>query len=71
MAFRGCFVRNQTIQGVWESQGMVYRDDLSRLFIDVPDTSENIAWFIAFKERSKADRQQLDLWVTSYPITVR
>src|SRR5205823_2341592 len=60
----------QTIHGVWESQGAVFRDDLSRLFIDVPDTSENIAWFIAFKERLKAGFQQLDLWVTSHPITV-
>lgn len=55
---------------MWESQGAVFRDDLSRLFIDVPDTSENIAWFIAFKEQLKADFQQFDLWVTSHPITV-
>jgi hypothetical protein len=60
----------QTIHGVWESQSAVFRDDLSRLFIDVPDTSENIAWFFAFKEQLKANFQQLDLWVTSHPITV-
>ena len=60
----------QTIHGVWESQGMVFRDDLSRLFIDVPDTAENIAWFVAFKERLKADFQQLEVWVISHPISV-
>jgi hypothetical protein len=68
--FGAVSLETQTIHGVWESQGMVYRDDLSRLFIDVPDTSENIAWSSAFKEQLKADFQQLDLWVTSYPITV-
>lgn len=60
----------QTIHGVWESQGAVFRDDLSRLFVDVPDTAENIAWFIAFKQQLKTDFQQLDLWVISHPISV-
>lgn len=60
----------QTIHGIWENQGALFRDDLSRLFVDVPDTAENIAWFTAFKERLKADFQQLELWVISHPISV-
>jgi len=60
----------QTIHGAWENQGAVFRDDLSRLFVDVTDTPENIAWFVGFKEQLKADFQQLDLWVTSHPISV-
>jgi len=52
------------------SQGVVFRDDLSRLFVDVPETAENIAWFIVFKEQLKTDFQQLEVWVISHPISV-
>jgi hypothetical protein len=44
----------QTIQGLWRHQGRSYRDDLTRLFVDVADTPENFAFFREFKERLKA-----------------
>jgi hypothetical protein len=28
----------QSIQGFWQHQGQTFRDDLSRIFVDVPDT---------------------------------
>ena len=41
----------QTIKGYWHHHGQSYRDDLARLFIDVPDTPESIQFFRVFKER--------------------
>ena len=61
---------SQTIQGQWQHEGIVYRDDLVRLFVDVADTLENRQFFLRFKEQVKTDFQQLDIWLTSYPIDV-
>lgn len=61
---------SQTIQGQWQHEGIVYRDDLVRLFVDVADTAENRRFFLQFKEQVKTDFQQLDIWLTSYPIDV-
>ena len=61
---------NQTIQGQWQHEGVVYRDDLARVFVDVADTADNRQFFQRFKEQVKADFQQLDIWLTSYPIDV-
>jgi hypothetical protein len=60
----------QTIRGRWRFDGESYRDDLVRLFVDVPDVPENRAYFIECKERLKARFQQLDIWLTTYPIEV-
>ena len=35
----------QVIQGFWQHQGQSYRDDLTRLFVDVPDTVETLEFF--------------------------
>jgi len=41
-----------------------------RLFIDVADAQQNREFFVQFKERLKTRFQQLDIWLTSYPIEV-
>jgi len=60
----------QIIRGLWEHAGLSYRDELIRVFVDVADTPENRHFFIEFKERLKARFQQLDIWLTTYPIEV-
>ena len=50
--------------------GQSYRDDLIRVFVDVPDVRENREFFIAAKERLKGRFQQLDIWMTTYLIEV-
>ena len=60
----------QTIRGDWQHQGQTYRDELTRLFVDVPDTPENVQFFREFKERLKARFQQIDIWMTTYPLDV-
>ena len=61
---------SQTIQGQWQHEGIVYHDDLARVFVDVADTAENRQFFVQFKEQIKTNFQQLDIWLTSYPIDV-
>lgn len=58
------------IEGHWEHQGHVFRDRNIRVFVDVPDSLENRQFFIELKERLKERFQQLDIWLTSYPLDV-
>lgn len=60
----------QIIQGAWNSQGTRYRDELFRLFVDVPDLPEHRQFFAELKDRLKSRFQQLDIWMTTYPIDV-
>ena len=60
----------QKIRGQWQHAGEVYRDDLTRIFADVPDTPENRAWFVTLKERLKRDFQQLDIWIVTHPFEI-
>lgn len=60
----------QIIRGLWEHQGQTYRDELVRVFVDVPDTSETQQFFREYKERLKKRFRQLDIWMTSHSITV-
>ena len=60
----------QTIHGIWSHQGQVYRDELMRIFVDVPDTADSRQFFVAYKERLKDRLKQIDIWMTTYPIEV-
>jgi len=60
----------QTIQGRWRHEGQSYRDELVRVFIDVPDTPETLRFFLEFKETLKTELKQIDIWMTTYPIEV-
>jgi len=60
----------QIIRGLWQHEGKLYRDDLSRIFVDVPDTAESRQFFSDLKERVKIRFQQHDIWMTTHPIEV-
>src|SRR5688572_2161625 len=60
----------QVIRGFWEQQGQAYRDELVRVFVDVPDISENRQFFQDFKQCLKTRFLQLEIWMTTYPIDV-
>ena len=68
--FDAVSTETQVIRGLWAHQGQSYRDELSRLFVDVPDTAEAQQFFREFKERLKVRFHQLDIWMTSHPIDV-
>jgi hypothetical protein len=60
----------QTIEGRWRHEEHAYRDESIRIFVDVPDTEENREFFIGFKEILKERFQQLDIWLTTFPLEV-
>ena len=68
--FGAVSAETQTIRGQWQHQGEVYRDELVRLFVDVEDTSSNRRFVLRLKEELKQRFQQIDVWITSYPIDV-
>ena len=68
--FGAASYETQRVEGHWRHAGAIYRDNLVRLVVDVPDTVKNRRWMKAFKQRWKAKLEQLDLWLVSYLITV-
>jgi hypothetical protein len=60
----------QMILGLWRREGELYRDSLARVFVNAEDTLQNRQFFIQFKERLKERFQQLDIWLTTYPIEI-
>jgi hypothetical protein len=60
----------QVIEGHWQHAGVVYRDNLARIFVDMPDKKENRAWMKAFKKRWKEKLEQLEIWMISYRIDI-
>jgi hypothetical protein len=68
--FGAISVETQTIQGTWSYLGREYRDDLARIFVDAPTDDDARQFIIEFKERLKLRFQQLDIWITTYPIDV-
>lgn len=68
--FGAVSTETQTIRGLWRHEGESYRDDLVRVFVDVTEEPEHRRFFVEFKERLKARFQQIDIWMTTYPIEV-
>jgi hypothetical protein len=68
--FGAVSAETQTIRGLWRHEGESYRDDLVRIFVDVADEAEHRRFFLEFKEQLKARFQQIDIWMTTYPIEV-
>jgi len=60
----------QVIRGLWHHEDKLYRDDLARVVVDAPDEVQSREFFVQFKERLKVRFQQLDIWLTTYPIEV-
>jgi hypothetical protein len=68
--FGAASYETQKLEGHWRHDGVVYRDDLVRLVVDVLDAAESREWMREFKSRWKTRLQQLELWMVSYPIDV-
>ncbi len=60
----------QKLEGHWRYGGVLYRDNLVRLVVDVPDSTESRQWMKQFKGRWKIRLEQLELWMVSYRIEV-
>jgi len=68
--FGAASYETQKLEGHWRQGGVMYRDNLVRLVVDVPDTTQSREWMKEFKGRWKTRLQQHELWMVSYLIDV-
>ena len=68
--FGAASYETQKVEGHWRHSGILYRDDLVRVVVDVPDSTRNRQWMREFKDRWKVRLEQLELWLVSYRIDV-
>jgi hypothetical protein len=62
--------QRQAIEGRWLHSGTLYRDNLAKVVVDVPDLVKNRRWMKDFKKRWKERFQQLELWLVSFGIEI-
>jgi hypothetical protein len=68
--FGAASYETQKVEGHWRHGSVLYRDNLVKLVVDVPDLAENRQWMKDYKDRWKTRLEQLELWLVSYPIDV-
>lgn len=68
--FGAASYETQKVERHWRHGGVLYRDNLVRVVVDVPDTAKHHQWMRQFKARWKTRLDQLELWVVSYRIEV-
>jgi hypothetical protein len=68
--FGAASYETQKVEGHWRYGGVLYRDNLVRVVVDVPDLAKNRTWMKKFKSRWKKRLEQLELWMVSYRIEV-
>lgn len=68
--FGAASYETQKVEGHWRHGGILYRDNLVRIVIDVSDSAKNRQWMRQFKARWKTKLEQLELWLISYRIDV-
>jgi hypothetical protein len=60
----------QKVEGHWRHGGVIYRDNLVKVVVDVPDSAANRQWMRRFKAQWKSQLEQVELWMVSYRIEV-
>ena len=68
--FGAASYETQKVEGHWRHSGILYRDNLVRIVVDVPDLAENRQWMKQFKTHWKERLDQLELWMVSYRIEI-
>ncbi len=68
--FGAASYETQKVEGHWRHQGIIYRDNLVKIVIDVSDEITNREWMRQYKARWKAKLEQLELWLVSYTIDI-
>jgi len=68
--FGAASYETQKVEGHWRQGGVLYRDNLVKVIVDVTDSAGNRQWMRQFKVRWKGRLEQLELWMVSYRIEV-
>ena len=58
--FGAASYETQKVEGHWRHGGILYRDDLVRVVVDVPDSARNRQWMKQFKDRWKVRLNSLN-----------
>jgi hypothetical protein len=59
-----------TVRGVWVHEGQRHEESFIRLFVDVPDTRANRQFFLRLKATLMERFEQIEIYITSYPVDV-
>jgi hypothetical protein len=57
--FGAASYETQRVEGHWRQAGVLYRDTLTRLVVDVPDLPEHREWMREFKRRWLVQRSRI------------
>jgi hypothetical protein len=68
--FGAASYETQRVEGHWRHGGVIYRDDLVKIVVDLPDSPAPRQWMRDFKGRWKARLEQIELWMVSYRVEV-
>lgn len=68
--FGAASYETQRVEGHWRHSGVLYRDDLVRIVVDIPNLAKNRKWMAQLKKKWKLKLDQLELWMVSYTIDV-
>jgi hypothetical protein len=68
--FGAASYETQRVEGHWRHGGVLYRDNLAKVVVDLPDSIRNRRWMKKFKERWMTKLEQLELWMVSYRIEI-
>ena len=68
--FGAASFETQKVEGHWRQGGVIYRDNLVKIVVDVPDSAKDRLWMKEFKGRWSVQLEQLDLWMVSHRIEV-
>ena len=68
--FGAASYETQKVEGHWRYGGVIYRDNLVKIVVDVSDSIKNRQWMKRFKARWKTRLEQLELWMVSYRIEI-
>jgi hypothetical protein len=68
--FGGLSCETARIEGYWHNKGEIVRDELVRIWVDVPDFECNRDWMTRFKVRWKRLLRQDELWLVDFEIGI-
>jgi hypothetical protein len=58
--FGAASYETQKVEGHWRHSGVLYRDELVKIIVDVPDTAKNRQWMKRFKSLGKSGFSSLN-----------
>jgi hypothetical protein len=68
--FGAASYETKKVEGHWRHGGVLYRDGLVRVVVDIPDSAKNRQWMRGFKSRWQERLEQVELWLVSYRIEI-